>query len=55
LYWGSSALNASTFSVNVTSYTAHNAAGTFSGTLYESNGLGPKTKVITEGEFKISY
>lgn len=55
LYWGSSALNANTISVNITSITAHIATGTFSGTLYESNGLGPQIKQITEGQFQISF
>jgi hypothetical protein len=55
LYWGSSVLNANTFSVNITSVSTSGAAGTFQGTIYESNGGGPATKNVTEGEFKISF
>ena len=55
LYWGSSAFNANTFTVNISSISSSGAAGTFSGTIYENNGGGPSTKQVTEGEFKISY
>lgn len=55
LYWGTSALSSNTFTVKLTSYTSSGAAGTFSGTLYENNGIGPATKQITEGEFQISF
>lgn len=54
-FWGSSALTANTFTVNVTSVSTSAAAGTFQGTLYENNGIGPSTKQITEGEFKITF
>lgn len=55
LYWGSSALNANTSTVNITSVNTSGATGTFQGTIYESNGLGPATKIVTEGEFKITF
>lgn len=55
LYWGSSAFNANTSSVNISSVTTSSAAGTFEGTIYEQNGLGPSTKLVTQGEFKITY
>jgi hypothetical protein len=54
-FWGSSPLNANTFTVNVTSVSTSAAAGTFQGTLYEANGIGPSTRQITEGEFKIVF
>ena len=54
-FWGSSALTANTLSVNITSVSTSAAAGTFQGTIYENNGIGPSTKQITEGEFKISF
>ncbi len=54
-YWGSSVFNANSFTVNITSVSTSGAAGTFSGTIYETNGLGPATKNVTEGEFKISF
>ena len=55
LYWGSSALTSNTFSVSVTSVNASGATGTFQGTIEETNGLGPATKKVTEGEFKITF
>lgn len=55
LYWGSSAFNANTFTVNVTSVSTSGATGTFQGTIYENNGGGPATKNVTEGEFKITF
>lgn len=55
LYWGTSVLSSNTFSVNVTSVSASGATGTFSGIIYESNGIGPRTKNVTDGEFKITY
>ena len=54
-YWGSSAFNANTFTVNITSVSTSGAAGKFSGTIYENVGLGPAAKQVTEGEFKISF
>jgi hypothetical protein len=55
LYWSSSVFNANTLTVNITSVSASGAAGTFTGTIYESNGIGPSTKQVTEGEFKITF
>lgn len=54
-YWGSSAFNANTLTVNITSVSTSGAAGTFKGAIYESNGLGPSTKQVTDGEFKITF
>ncbi|MBO9660458.1 MAG: hypothetical protein J7527_16675 [Chitinophagaceae bacterium] len=54
-YWGSSAFSDNTFTVTISSVTTAGAAGTFSGTIYETNGIGPSTKQITEGEFKITF
>lgn len=55
LFWGSSPLNENTFTVNITSISTGGATGTFSGTIYEGNGIGPGTKQVTEGEFKITF
>jgi hypothetical protein len=55
IYWGSSAFDANTLTVNITSVSTSSAAGTFAGTIYETNGLGPSTKQVTEGEFKITF
>lgn len=55
LYWGSSALTANTLSVNITSVSSAAAAGTFQGTIYENNGIGPASKNVTEGAFKITF
>lgn len=54
-YWGSSAFNANTFTVNISSVSTSGAAGTFAGTIYDANGGGFATKQITEGEFKITF
>lgn len=54
-YWGSSALDGNTLTVTITSVSTSGAAGTFEGTIYEGNGMGPNTKKITEGQFKITY
>lgn len=43
------------FTVIVTSFTATNIKGTFSGTLYSNTGTGTDAKVITNGEFSVSY
>ncbi len=40
---------------NLTTYTATGATGTFSGTLYNNNGMGPGTVVVTAGSFNITY
>ena len=53
--WSSSIFSANTLSVNITSVNTSGAAGTFSGTIYETNGIGPLTKQVTEGEFKITF
>ena len=55
LYWGASVLNANTCTVTLSTISANGATGTFSGTIVENNGIGPLTKIITEGEFKISF
>jgi hypothetical protein len=55
LYWGVSVMDANTLTVNITSVSTSGAAGTFDGTIYEGNGIGPATKKITEGQFKITY
>ncbi|MES2848948.1 MAG: hypothetical protein V4685_07830 [Bacteroidota bacterium] len=55
LYWGSSAMTANTFTVTINEITTAGAKGTFGGTIYESNGLGPTTKQVTEGEFQITF
>lgn len=54
-YWGSSVFDANTLTVNITSVSTSGATGTFSGTIYETAGLGPATKQVTEGEFKIGF
>jgi len=54
-FWGSSALNANTFTVNVSAVSTSGATGTFAGTIYETNGIGPGVKQVTEGEFKITF
>ncbi len=43
------------FTVTVTSYTPTRIEGTFSGTLYSDTGLGSVTKVITAGEFGVTF
>ncbi|MEO6547470.1 MAG: hypothetical protein ABIN94_05700 [Ferruginibacter sp.] len=47
------------FSVTITSYNASATTGvitgTFSGTLYDANGSGTNTKIITNGQFSVSY
>ncbi len=45
------------FSVTVTSYTItpNRITGTFTGTLYDNNGLGTGTKAITLGSFSLPY
>ncbi|MEO7767588.1 MAG: hypothetical protein ABIS01_09185 [Ferruginibacter sp.] len=43
------------FSVNVTGFTTTRITGTFSGTLYDNNGLGVGMKIITAGQFSIPY
>ncbi len=45
------------FSVTVTSYTItpNRITGTFTGTLYDNNGLGTGTKAITNGSFSLPY
>ncbi len=53
--WSSSIFNANTLAVNITSVSTSGAAGTFSGTIYETSGIGPLTKQVTEGEFKITF
>lgn len=55
LYWGSSAFNGNTFTVNISSVSTSGAAGTFAGTIYDNNGGGFTTKQVTEGEFKITF
>lgn len=55
LYWSSSVFNANTLTVNITSVSTSNAAGTFTGAIYDTNGGGSSTKQVTEGEFKITY
>lgn len=54
-YWSSSVFDANTLMVNITSVSTSGAAGTFTGTIYESNGLGPATKQVTDGEFTITF
>ena len=54
-YWGSSVFTSNTFLVNVTSVNASVATGTFQGSLFENNGLGPTTKNVTEEDFKITF
>ena len=55
LYWGSSAFKANTSVVNISSVSTSAAAGTFSGTIYDTNGGGTATKQVTAGEFKITF
>ncbi|HEU4632459.1 MAG TPA: hypothetical protein VFS22_00650 [Flavisolibacter sp.] len=54
-FWSSSVFNANTLTVNISSVSTSGATGTFQGTIYEGNGIGPTTKQVTEGEFKISF
>ncbi|MEO6232204.1 MAG: hypothetical protein ABJB11_00755 [Ferruginibacter sp.] len=43
------------FIVTVTKYTATLIEGTFSGSLYDNNGLGTNAKVVTNGTFSVTY
>jgi hypothetical protein len=43
------------FTANVTSITATKIEGTFNGTLYDNNGAGSNTKVITNGQFSVTF
>ena len=54
-YWGSSVFDANTAKVNITNVSTTTAAGTFEGSIYEINGLGPSIKQVTNGEFKITF
>ncbi|MEO5893583.1 MAG: hypothetical protein ABIQ31_25235 [Ferruginibacter sp.] len=53
--WSIGILQAGGFTVNVTTFTATRIEGTFSGTLYEGDGLGSGTKLVTEGQFSVPY
>jgi hypothetical protein len=55
IYWSSSVFDANTLTVTITSVSTSSAVGTFAGTIYETNGIGPSTKQVTEGEFKITF
>lgn len=44
-----------TFTVIVTSKTANRINGTFTGTLYDTDGAGAAEKVFTNGEFSVAY
>lgn len=55
LFWGPGVFNENAVTVTVTTVTANSATGTFQGTISEQNGIGPATRAVTEGAFKISF
>ncbi|MBP9104370.1 MAG: hypothetical protein KBF82_10930 [Chitinophagaceae bacterium] len=55
LYWGSSAFNANTASVTINTVNTTSASGIFSGLIHDNNGGGSTTKLVTEGEFQITF
>jgi hypothetical protein len=55
IFWGPKMFNPDAVTVTITSVTRNSAAGTFKGTISEQNGIGPLSKEVTEGEFKITF
>ncbi len=53
--WQTSGSVNNTFTGTISSLSATSVQGTFSGTLYNNNGAGPGTKVITNGSFSVTF
>ncbi len=53
--WVTGLLQTGTFSVNVTTLTATRVSGTFAGTLYDNDGQGTATKLVTSGQFSVPF
>ena len=51
----SSLLISNSFTVALTAVTATTAMGSFNGIIYDNNGNGPGTRVISEGVFSVTY